>query len=71
MPDRFRLIRKQVDGLIWERRERLAVAGSAVIEERLRAGQAARLDYAPVRATGPTRWPACWCGGEWRPLLTT
>ena len=38
VPDRFRLIRKEVDGLIWERRERLAVAGSAVTEERLGAG---------------------------------
>ena len=50
VPDRFRLIRKQVDGLIWERRERLAVEGSAVTEERLGAGQAAELAYAPVPA---------------------
>ena len=50
VPDRFRLIRQQVDGLIWERRERLAVEGSAVTGERLRAGQAAELAYAPVHA---------------------
>ena len=50
VPDRFRLIRKQVDGLIWKRRERLAVAGSAVTEERLRVGQAPQLAYAPVSA---------------------
>ena len=48
VPDRFRLIRKQVDGLIWKRRERLAVAGSAVTEERLRAGQAPRRGW-PMR----------------------
>ena len=61
VPDRFRLIRKQVDGLIWERRERLAVAGSAVTGERLGAGQAAELAYAPVSA-GEHFGPA---GGGW------
>ena len=61
VPDRFRLIRKQVDGLIWERREPLAVAGSAVTEERLRVEQAAELAYAPVRA-GEHFGPA---GGGW------
>ena len=46
--DRLARTQANVDRLIWDRREPLAVEGSAETDERLDGGQAASLAYAPV-----------------------